>query len=131
MPINFSPTFRPTEVPTKASFGYFQSGAGVIITALLFGLTIFGSIIVCIRRCYLLRNLEREHAARYRLEMELENAPEVAAQPYMDIDYAIVDIIDGDELQSNSPDDFIPPAEKLKPLFAENVEPFHENPSRV
>ena len=129
-----SNSVEPTVSPTRQSYnGYYSSGAGVVITVLIFGLTIVGTVIVCIRRCILLRALEREHAERYRLEIELENAPEVAAEPYMDVDYAVVERVRGDDLNSDCPLDVIPPAEKLQPLRAENVTPFHDvaSPTRA
>ena len=44
------------------------------------------TIFVCIRRCLLIQQLDREHRQLYELEMGLADAPEVHATPYIDVD---------------------------------------------
>ena len=151
--MSYVPTMEPTMKPTASSLNgsYYGASAGIIITTCLFGMTIFLSVVVCVRRFLLLRQLDQAIQLRYDLEAELADAPEVTATPYVDIDVelctGIVEhpVILNDEINSVTSFqanvmDIIPPADTIVypssashdktgrpiPIYAEHCEPFFD-----
>ena len=158
---SIEPTFAPTRTPTVSSLSgsYYGASAGIIITTCLFGMTIFLSVLVCIRRFLLLRQLDHVIQLRYDLEAELADAPEVTATPYVDVDVELCagnmeqpphQIIPTDEINSVTSfqintTDVIPPADTIVypspssahdkngrpiPIYAEHCEPFIDTINR-
>ena len=140
-PPSFAPVAAPTRMPT-ASSGYYGASAGIIITTCLFGMTICLSVLVCVRRFLLLRQLDQAIQLRYDLEAELAEAPEVTATPYVDIDVEICVNVEQQQQQQQVVD-IIPPSDTIIlipsphdkngrpiPLYAENCEPFFDSINR-
>ena len=155
---SMEPTLAPTRIPTVSSLSgsYYGASAGIIITTCLFGMTILLSVLVCIRRFLLLRQLDQAIQLRYELEAELADAPEVTATPDVDIDVEACTgnvehpIIVNDEINSVTSfqvnvTDIIPPADTVVypsptaahdkngrpiPIYAENCEPFFDTTNR-
>ena len=145
---SIEPTFAPTRLPTASSLSgsYYGASAGIIITTCLFGMTIFLSVLVCIRRFLLLRALNHAIQLRYDLEAELADAAEVTATPYVDIDIELC-VRDNVTHQATAIDaiDVIPPADTIVypsptssldkdgrpiPIYAEHCEPFFDLTNR-
>ena len=99
-----TPTSGPTSPYASGPMFLFSASTGVIITTTLFALTLLATIFVCIRRCLLIRQLDREHRQLYELELGLVDAPEVHATPYVDVDCFVAVIhstsLDGEAINS-------------------------------